>query len=140
MESEEVVSPYCSPSCSSSWLYDIQVKPKMDVHAAWMVIHSDVCGISKNQSASISINQFQSELISINQHVIHMDLKKSKFFLRMFSSYSDPDLDWMFSSHSTAKLKPERSSEEIRQCKHWLREVYPFKNIALSKISIKLSN
>ena len=55
----------------------------------------------------------------------------------MFSSYSDPDLDWMFSSHSKAKLKPERSSEEIRQCKHWLREVYPLKNIALSKISIQ---
>ena len=56
----------------------------MDVHAAWMVIHSDVCGISKNQSASISINQFQSELISINQSIITWTWKNLNFFSGCF--------------------------------------------------------
>ena len=48
--------------------------------------------------------------------------KVQEDFLRVFSSYSDLDLDRMFSK---AKPQPVRSSEEIRQCKHWLKEVYP---------------
>ena len=49
--------------------------------------------------------------------IIQIDL-----FLRMFSSYSQPELVRMFSSYSQAELnvKPVRSSEEIRWCNRWM--------------------
>ena len=75
----------------------------------WKSYSSAVC-----LSIEWPIVQRNSTIMAI---IIQIDL-----FLRMFSSYSQPELVRMFSSYSQAELnvKPVRSSQEIRRCKRWM--------------------
>ena len=93
-----------SPSCSSSWPCHIRVKPKI----ALSMFKGRGCALT--YSLEWSLVFVILSVFSVFLMFCCSDVRFILFFLRMFSSYSQPKLN----------VKPVRSSEEIRRCKRWI--------------------
>ena len=97
-----------SPSCSSSWPCDIRVKPKI----ALSMFKGRGCALTYSLEWSLVLLSGVCLFVCFSDVLMFCcsDVRFILFFLRMFSSYSQPKLN----------VKPVRSSEEIRRCKRWI--------------------